>query len=287
MQANVSKHDDLIFDLGMHMGEDTDFYLAKGFRVVAFEANPDCIEHCRERFAAQLNSGQLTIVSGAIVENAEEIESVTFYKNPAVTVWGTIDPVWKERNERSGWASEEITVPTVDFGKCIEEFGVPYYVKIDIEGADMLSLKKLGDYQARPTYVSIESSKTSLSAIADELNVLEGLGYANFKAVQQAIIPGTPAPRPGREGDDIAYVLNHDSSGVFGCELAGHWQGRAQIERTYRKIFWGYRIFGNDTFVRSNRFTRKLWQLLQKLLRRPIPGWFDTHARHSTAPDSD
>ena len=34
------KQDDLIFDVGLHRGEDTEFYLKKGFRVVAFEANP-------------------------------------------------------------------------------------------------------------------------------------------------------------------------------------------------------------------------------------------------------
>jgi 16S rRNA A1518/A1519 N6-dimethyltransferase RsmA/KsgA/DIM1 with predicted DNA glycosylase/AP lyase activity len=35
------KHKDLIYDVGMHHGEDTEFYLRKGFRVVAFEADPD------------------------------------------------------------------------------------------------------------------------------------------------------------------------------------------------------------------------------------------------------
>jgi hypothetical protein len=33
-------HPDLIYDLGMHRGGDTQFYLEKGFRVVAVEANP-------------------------------------------------------------------------------------------------------------------------------------------------------------------------------------------------------------------------------------------------------
>lgn len=30
----------LIYDIGAHLGEDTDFYLKKGFKVVAIEANP-------------------------------------------------------------------------------------------------------------------------------------------------------------------------------------------------------------------------------------------------------
>ncbi|MCP4000858.1 MAG: FkbM family methyltransferase [Gammaproteobacteria bacterium] len=285
-QHKPIKHNDLIFDLGMHQGEDTDFYLAKGFRVVAFEADPDLIKNCREQFSEQLTSGQLEIVEGAIVDSPAEGDTITFYKNSNVTVWGTIDPVWKDRNERAGWESEQITVPTVDFGKCIEKYGVPYYMKIDIEGADILSLKKLGDYEVKPDYVSIESNKLSLSAIDDELNILEALGYDSFKAAQQAMIPGTLAPRPAKEGRDIKYRHARDASGPFGRELPGKWQSRSAIKNTYRRIFIGYRVFGNDTFMRTNRFARRIWQLLQRIMGRPIPGWFDTHARHSTADKS-
>jgi FkbM family methyltransferase len=279
---NVAKHADLVFDLGLHKGEDTGFYLAKGFRVVAFEADPELISECRDRFSAEIASGRLEIVEGAIVDSPAVGDTITFYKNPSVTVWGTVDPAWRDRNERAGWESEEITVPAVDFGRCIEKYGIPYYMKIDIEGADILSLKKLGDFEPKPDYVSIESSKVSLEAIDTELDILQGLGYDSFKAVQQATVPGSVAPRPALEGSDIDYTFPRDASGLFGRELAGKWLNREQVKRSYRSIFVGYRIFGNDTFVRKNRITRKMWQLLQRLLRRPIPGWFDTHARHST-----
>ena len=278
----ATKQPDLIFDLGMHRGEDTAFYLAKGFRVVAFEADPDLVESCQQRFAAELESGQLTIVAGAIIDDPTS-STVTFYKNPTVTVWGTTDPAWKERNERMGWESQEITVPAVNFAECLKTYGIPYYVKIDIEGADMLSLQTFGDFEERPDYVSIESSKTSRDDIAHELDILAGMGYDAFQAVQQGVIPGTHAPRPAREGADIDYVLERDSSGLFGRELSGAWRTRSQVERDYRLIFWGYRVFGNDTFMRTNRFARKIWRALQRLTRRPIPGWYDTHARHASA----
>ena len=35
--------DDLIYDVGMHRAEDTEFYLAKGFRVIAVEASPGAV----------------------------------------------------------------------------------------------------------------------------------------------------------------------------------------------------------------------------------------------------
>ena len=40
---NTPKHKDLIYDVGMHKGEDTEFYLRKGFRVIAIEADPDLV----------------------------------------------------------------------------------------------------------------------------------------------------------------------------------------------------------------------------------------------------
>ena len=40
---------DLIYDIGMHEGEDSEFYLLKGFRVVAVEADPDLCQAAAER----------------------------------------------------------------------------------------------------------------------------------------------------------------------------------------------------------------------------------------------
>ena len=76
--------------------------------------------------------------------------------------------------------------------------------------------------------------------------------------------------------------MERDSSGPFGNETPGPWRSRPQVERDYRWIMLGYRVFGNDTFMRTNRFARRIWRGLQRLLGRPIPGWFDTHARHSS-----
>jgi hypothetical protein len=46
-----------------------DFYLRKGFRVIAFEANPELCKRCRQQFAKEIDSGQLTLIEGAIQPN--------------------------------------------------------------------------------------------------------------------------------------------------------------------------------------------------------------------------
>ena len=39
--------ENLIFDIGFHKGEDTLFYLLKGYRVIAVDADPDLIMNGR------------------------------------------------------------------------------------------------------------------------------------------------------------------------------------------------------------------------------------------------
>ncbi len=45
-----------IIDLGMNNGDDTAFYLAKGYNVVAVEANPHLVAAARVRFAKDIAS---------------------------------------------------------------------------------------------------------------------------------------------------------------------------------------------------------------------------------------
>lgn len=77
-------HKDLVYDVGMHKGEDTDFYLKKGFRVIGFEADPDLTAHCRNRFSEEIRNGKLIIVEGAITGSRLEKtnkRTIKFYRN--------------------------------------------------------------------------------------------------------------------------------------------------------------------------------------------------------------
>jgi hypothetical protein len=52
----------LIFDIGCHEGQDSDFYLRKGFTVVAVEANPALCVQLKQRFSQEIEDGQFTLV---------------------------------------------------------------------------------------------------------------------------------------------------------------------------------------------------------------------------------
>src|SRR5215218_4820375 len=63
---------DLVYDLGLHHGLDTEFYLRKGFRVVALEARPDFCAEVSARFAAEVEAGRLTVVPCALYPRGGE-----------------------------------------------------------------------------------------------------------------------------------------------------------------------------------------------------------------------
>ena len=56
----------LIFDVGMHKGEDTHYYLLKGFDVVAFEADPNLVQFSKRRFKKEIDQKRLIIHYSAI-----------------------------------------------------------------------------------------------------------------------------------------------------------------------------------------------------------------------------
>jgi FkbM family methyltransferase len=294
--AYTPKHDDLIYDVGLHRGEDAEFYLRKGFRVVAFEANPGLVRSCRKRLDHFISRGQLTLIEGAIVDS-ESIKAgqtkVPFYKNSDVSAWGTVRSDWVDRNTRLGTACTVTEVEAINFSDVIREHGVPYYMKIDIEGCDGVCMHALSGFVERPTYLSIESDKTRLDNIERELDTLVELGYSAFQAVEHSQIPVCQSPPyPPSEGEYVAQGFEEGSSGLFGSELRGRWKSRREVLRQYRSIRLGYLLLGDDGIMSRWRFrgagrVRSLARGAVGLLTQAaVPGWYDTHARHSCADGS-
>jgi FkbM family methyltransferase len=287
------KHKDLIYDVGMHKGEDTEFYLRKGFRVVAFEADPDLADRGREKFSVFIDQGQLTIVEGAIVcPDSLKVgqKTITFYKNDTKSVWGTVCSDWVERNVRLATSSTAIEVEVVDFASMIRTHGMPHYLKVDIEGVDMVCIEALKQFKHRPDYVSLESEKTSFRFLTREIDVLTELGYDKFKAIEQSGIPCSQLPpNPAREGIFFNQRFEPGSSGLFGRELPGRWVSRSQVIMQYRFIRLGYILVGNDGILNKKSFPgvgitqRIVYRFLKIIANSTEFSWFDTHAKHSSA----
>lgn len=251
----------LVFDIGCHKGEDSDFYLRKGFTVVAVEANPVLCARLKQRFLNQIAERRFFLIEKAIAERTGE---VTFFTNMDATIWGTIREDWARRNARWGARSETITVPSIHFSSLIEEFGVPYYLKIDIEGADSLCLEGLLHFESRPRFVSFEIEHWSF--LRKEMNILTKLGYKKFKIVNQGLVRQQVPPRPAREGIYVDYQFEDDASGLFGNELGGDWTTRAGI------IAQLYRLLGRKLVTGVAKRVPAANRLV------PNSSWYDMHA---------
>ncbi len=266
---------DLIFDVGAHKGEDTDFYLKLGYRVVAVEANPALADELRQRFTEAIGDGRLTLVDRAIGETAG---STSFFVNKKESVWGTTDPRWAARNRTLGADSEQITVDCVRFADLIGEYGCPHYLKIDVEGVDMLCVDALNAVSCRPKFISLESTKTSWSDLRKEFKTFETLGYTKFKVVREG--RHKSGYFTARDGRKIRHVFDMDASGPFGEDLDGPWLGRRQAILRYVPVFLLYKTIGDDTWL--SRPLRRISRVGDAL--NVIVGWYDTHAMMGDLP---
>ena len=163
----------LVFDIGMYDGADSRYYLDEGFRVVAVEANPDLVARARETFAPELASGQLTVVDAAIAPDPGEIElSICADDLGSSTLF---DQRITHRHVKRTCRVRAITLADL-----IGEYGTPYHMKIDIEGADRLCVLAL-DASHRPDYLSFEVDENLEELLAHAGRV----GYRRFKLIGQ------------------------------------------------------------------------------------------------------
>lgn len=264
----------LIYDIGMHRGEDTAFYLKKGFDVVAVEANEELCRECARNFAEHISSGRLTIINKAI---AEHNGTIKFYVNEQLSVWGTANPEWEKRNRLRGAASREVEVESTRLQDILEKYGVPYYMKVDIEGFDFLCLEALIGLDDKPRYVSAESSATSILDTMRQLILLRRLGYTRFKIVPQHNIEEQTCPDPPREGRRAEHAFIQGSSGLFGEETPGEWVSFARLFGKYQRIHLDCRMVGQNNGIFRGLPNSSMKHFLEKLCWRGR-GWYDTHA---------
>ncbi|MFL6760320.1 FkbM family methyltransferase [Sphingomonas sp.] len=271
---------ELIYDIGMHDGEDSEFYLRKGFRVVAVEADPEICRTTAERLRTFLDSGQLTIVKRAI---APARGPLTFYRSET-SGWGSVVSKWAYDNAALGVASEPITVDGITLADLVGEYGNAFYMKVDIEGMDRRALESLAATSVRPKYVSMETSfarDPSFDAVRADFEVLTSLGYDRFKIINQTQVEDQLPPQPALAGSYVPIRFTSGASGLFGEESPGPWLTResalAQFARFVRWKWLEVRLY------RNMRYYLLYCKIMFRLTGRYSNlGWYDIHAKHSS-----
>ena len=271
---------DLIYDIGMHQGEDSKFYLLKGFRVVAVEADPDLCAAAEERLRDYTATGQLTIVNRAI---APASGPVTFYRSER-SGWSTVVDEMDKSNAARGVRSKAMSVEAITLGDLVGRYGDAFYMKLDIEGMDRAALASLAESTIRPRYLSIETSfsrEPTFAAAKADFDALAKLGYDRFKIVDQRVVHKQVPPDPPATGRYVPYRFVDGESGLFGEETSGRWLTTNQALMAFRRMIWSKWI--QVLLYRRMRLYLYYNAIIYRLSGRyPNLGWYDIHAKHST-----
>lgn len=242
--------DRLIFDIGANEGSDTWYYLRKGFRVVAVEAIPTLAESLCETFDCQIEAGRLVVEQKAVSAEVGEVELTV---NDDNTEWSSAHKASKAFMGQH----RTITVPGMTLAELVELHGVPYYIKIDIEGGELDAVRSLAQlpFSKQPSYLSVEANPHLFSV----LQILWDLGYREFQLIRQGGEFLSLPPFFSCEGLDYPYAFTNHMSGSFGRDLPErNWVGLVEIIR---------------------RVLTSQQEMVKRSAQGENPGWYDVHAK--------
>jgi len=169
---------DKVFDVGANMGQSSKLYLHLGATVVAFEPQTLCAEFLERVYKAD---PRVTVVQKALGGEA----ATGILKRGMNHGTSSLAVGWLEAMQRSGrfrhhrWdASEEVRIMTLD--AAIETFGVPRFIKIDVEGYEDKVLSGLS--RAVPC-LSFEVTPEHLDCAWRCMDRLDKIGMKRFQLV--------------------------------------------------------------------------------------------------------
>lgn len=167
---------DLVFDIGAHAGNRTRGFAALGCRVVALEPQPDFARLLRAMFG---RSSRIEVVELAVANTAGRAVLSLSERTPTVT---TLARAWREARaaepDFSGvrW-NRQVEVETTTLDLLIARFGVPAFIKIDVEGGEPAVL---GGLTSRVSALSFEYLPRALDQVQACASHLTALGSYRF-----------------------------------------------------------------------------------------------------------
>jgi FkbM family methyltransferase len=211
-----------VFDIGAHVGNRARGFASLGCRVVAVEPQPDFARVLRALFG---RSPQIVIVEAAVAEDAGRKILSLSERTPTVT---TLAGAWRDARARDPdfarvrW-NRRIEIETTTLDRLIERFGIPAFVKIDVEGSEPAVLAGLG--RALPA-LSFEYLPRALGEVQACLQRLAALGSYRFNWAigesgrlasdrwldAEAVVDTLRTPAAQRRPGDVYARLSPDAS---------------------------------------------------------------------------
>ncbi|MEH2161083.1 MAG: FkbM family methyltransferase [Nostoc sp.] len=143
---SILEPDSVVFDIGANIGYKAVIYSKIGCKVIAVEPDPRNIKILQRVFN---NNKKVTLVEKAVssqigVEKiyiSEQDSALTTFS----TKWKSFLESQKDRDDLAQFSPsvESYEIPTTTLDALIEQFGVPRYIKIDVEGYELEAVKGL------------------------------------------------------------------------------------------------------------------------------------------------
>nr|WP_163504048.1 FkbM family methyltransferase [Halomonas socia] len=172
---------DLAFDIGAHLGDRTAAFQALGAGVVALEPQPGLFRWLVRLMGERRGLVLMPLAAGSEEGEAEIAISVA---NPSVS---TLAGHWRERIGRDNpgfrqvrW-ERRVTVKVTTLDALIARFGVPRFIKVDVEGFEA---KVLAGLSQPVEALSVEFVAGALDVAEACVARLEALGDYRFNAIQ-------------------------------------------------------------------------------------------------------
>ena len=220
----------IIFDIGSNNGDDIPYYLHIADKVIAIEANPKLCEVISKRFKTEIQNKRLFIENSAISDLNQK--TIDFYINKKHHVKSSIFAPKCFNN----W--EKVIVKAITCKELLKKYGEPYYIKIDIEGADKIFLEQLLESKFKPRFISAECHKLEIFSILSEK-----LEYKSFKLVEGHKVNKIYKKKKlfSKSANKIInYSFPKHSAGPFGNDINGDWVDKDSLLRllALKRLGW-------------------------------------------------
>jgi len=161
----------LVFDIGAHVGNRARALAALGCRVIALEPQPDFARVLRLLFGG---NSRVEVVEAAVTGAGGEVWLSVSERTPTVS---TTASAWRDARAREpGFGGVEwnrrIRVRTVTADALIAQYGVPAFVKIDVEGGEPAVLDGLTSPVSALSFEYLPGAIDEVRACVDRLAAL-------------------------------------------------------------------------------------------------------------------
>lgn len=176
LYAQFIRPDDLVFDVGAHVGDRIRAFRRLGAHVVAVEPQPALHRTLRALFG---RDDAVTLVPSAVGRTAGTATMMINIDNPSISTLSK-DFVAASHGA-AGWEGQawpkSLEVPVTTLDVLIGEHGVPSFIKLDIEGFEAEALAGLSH---RIAALSFEFTTIQRAVALTALERCAALGYTHF-----------------------------------------------------------------------------------------------------------